>query len=209
LIVKEKLITEILSMEWEMFRNVASEGGESDCQREQKTFVIMRLSQAMSWNEQMLESYLGDLRCARDEGRNLMTEKYARMMKYTHPQEYVLLAYRLPTVSSEKEELAGRITAMMVNWAIELGRKYPHVIGTGRVIERSGDSAYETSLETYCKGELLTYGLRTLQLSLDHYTKCMADGVNSYEKVLESIVKMYGYGSIGQAEADRSAVRTK
>jgi len=204
--LKEKLITEILSIEWEMFRSVASEGGEADCQREQKTFVIMRLSQAMSWNEQMLESYLDDLKCARNEGRNLMTEKYARMMRYTHPDEYVLLAYRLPVISQEKEELADRMTKLMVNWAKELSIKYPHVLGTGRVIERSGDSANETSLETYCRGELLTYGLRTLQLSLDWFSKCLSDGVNSYEKVLENIVKMYGYGSIGQAEADRAAI---
>jgi hypothetical protein len=204
--VKEKLITEILSIEWEMFRSVASEGGEAECQREQKTFVIMRLSQALSWNEQMLESYLEDLKRARNEGRNLMTEKYARMMRYTHPDEYVLLAYRLPVLNSEKEELADRITAIMVSWAMELSRKYPHVLATGRAIERSGDSANETSLETYCRGELQTYGLRTLQLSVEWFSRCLSEGVNSYERVLENIVKMYGYGSIEEAEADRAAV---
>lgn len=202
--MKEKLITEILSIEWEMFRAVANAGGEADCQRDQKTFVIMRFSQAVSWNEDMLASYLEDLKLARMEGRNIMTEKYARMMKYTFPEEYKKLSHMLPEINEETEILADRIASLFVQWSKELSKRYPHVLGAGRVIESSGDSAYETSLETYSRGELQTYGLRTLRASWDYFSKCLTDGVNSYEKVLENIVKLYGYGSIEQAEADRA-----
>ena len=56
--------------------------------RTTKTFYAMRRCQFAAWNEEMRESYLEDLTCAEEDGFNLITEKYARMMKYTAPEEY-------------------------------------------------------------------------------------------------------------------------
>ncbi len=206
--MQEDVLKEILLIEWDMFKNVTNQGGEAPCQRNQKTFVIMRLSQAMSWNEAMLESYLQDLKTAKAEGRNIMTEKYARMMKYTFPEEYEKLEHSLPAVSGEKQLLADRITALMVCWARLSSEKYPYVTSAGRPIGTMEDNQGDTSIETYFRGELLTYGTGTLQLCWEHYSKSMAQGVNSYETVLKNMVKLYGYDSIEQAE-EYNRKRTK
>ena len=48
----------------------------------------MRTSQAEAWTEKLLKSYYDDLLQAKSHNRNLMTEKYARMMESTFPEEY-------------------------------------------------------------------------------------------------------------------------
>lgn len=201
--MKEELMKEIFQIEWDMFKNVSNSGGTASCQQNPKTFIIMRMSQAMSWTEPMLESYLEDLRTAENTGRNLMTEKYARMMKYTFPDEYNQLAQRLPLISDETLSLVDRIAALMVQWAKEMQKKYPYVVEAGRPIYSTEDTPYNTSLETYSKGELSTYGIQTLRLCWDYFSKCLTDGLNNYEAVLKNMVKMYGYDSIEQANEDK------
>lgn len=63
-------------------------GGPASCQMRPDTFKIMRKSQAATWSDELLASYLEDLKTATREGRNIMTEKYARMMESTFPEEY-------------------------------------------------------------------------------------------------------------------------
>lgn len=200
--MKEDLVKEIIMIEWDMFRKVLNAGGEAPCQHNRKTFIIMRMSQAMTWTEPMLESYLEDLKNAEREGRNLMTEKYARMMKDAFPDEYKQLVDRLPALCHEEVSLADKITVLMVKWVMELKKKYPNVVGAGRPIESTGDTPYDTSIETYSRGELLTYGIRTLRLSWDYFSKCLAEGCNNYESVLKYMVKLQGYNSIEQAEEE-------
>lgn len=199
--MKEELIKEILQIEWDMFTKVHNEGGVAPCQENQKTFVIMRMSQALSWSESMLNSYLRDLTSAKELGRNLMTEKYALMMKYTSPSEYDHFADKLPVLSPEATVLVNGITLLMVQWAKELKSKYPHVVNAGRPIDSTGDTPRITSLETYTRGELSTYSLDTLRLSWGYFSKCLTVGLNHYEEVLNNTSKFYGYDSI--AEADR------
>ena len=77
---KDDLVSKIIEREWDMFQNVSNIGGKASCQQDYQTFEIMRYSQAMSWSEATLKSYLTDLQNARKNKRNLLTEKYARMM---------------------------------------------------------------------------------------------------------------------------------
>ena len=72
----EKLIDEIIGLEWCFFDRVRNEGGRAPCQDDWKTFRIMRSSQFMAWNRPLLESWHGDLLQARERGDNPMTEKY-------------------------------------------------------------------------------------------------------------------------------------
>lgn len=200
--LKEELIKEILMIEWDMFKNVSNVGGQAPCQQNLKTFIVMRISQAMSWCEPILESYLEDLKKAKAEGRNLMAEKYARMMKYTFPNEYNKIMHLLPILSEETVFFTDCITEMYLQWVRELNEKYPNVTGAGRPIERTEESIYDTSIETYTKGELLTYGIKTLRRSWDYFSKCKSEGLNIYEVVLKNTVKLYGYDSLQQAEED-------
>ena len=82
------LVDAVVTAEWEMFSNVQNVGGKASCQMDPKTFRIMRSSQMDNWDDELLGSYLEDLLNARLEGRNLVTEKYARMMESTFPEEY-------------------------------------------------------------------------------------------------------------------------
>jgi hypothetical protein len=96
---KENLIASIVQAEWEMFQVVPNVGGPAGCQQDPKTFEIMRSSQAVSWSETALESYLDDLVTAQRSGRNLLTEKYARMMESTAPAEYAAIEHLLPPLT--------------------------------------------------------------------------------------------------------------
>ena len=48
-------------------------GGPASCQMRPDTFKIMRKSQAATWSDELLASYLEDLKTATREGRNIMT----------------------------------------------------------------------------------------------------------------------------------------
>ena len=67
---KGMLVASIVKTEWEMFQGVSNIGGRASCQEDLRTFEIMRSSQAASWSEATLESYLNDLKDAKSSGRN-------------------------------------------------------------------------------------------------------------------------------------------
>lgn len=202
--MNKQVLEEIVLIEWEMFRAVSNDGGTAPCQQDQKTFSIMRVSQLLPWTDPMRTFYLKDLREARRDGRNLMAEKYARMMQDTFPEEYRRLEGQLPPLKAEAVLLADRITDLMVHWARETQRRFPNLVSAGRPMESSGGSSWDTSLKTYLRSELLTYGIQTLGESWDHFSRCQRDGINGYEAVLENTVRMYGFASLAQAEANRS-----
>ena len=109
---KDELIDAIVQIEWPMFAGVNNEGGKAACQMDLATFRIMRISQYSAWGEELLESCLADLRAAQNQGRNLMTEKYARMMKTTFPDEYPAIEKSLPPLDPAAPRQIEDIVAM-------------------------------------------------------------------------------------------------
>jgi hypothetical protein len=196
---KEDVIEKIIEMEWKMFQAVPSSGGRAVCQEDFMTFEIMRFSQAMSWSEAVLESYLGDLTEADKNGRNLLTEKYARMMKSTSPLEYARMEHLIPPLNPDVLPLIDKIAEIVLEWEEILEKKFPHILRRGRPIRRSEDTPFVTSLETYLRGELSTYSLRTLQLYHDHLLKLKSENINGSEITLAQMVKQYGYPSLEEA----------
>ena len=83
------LIEKIILKEWQQFDKVKNEGGRADCQDDYATFSLMRKSQYMTWNRELLGSFYEDLCNAEKSGWNLIMEKYARMMKSTNPEKYL------------------------------------------------------------------------------------------------------------------------
>ena len=77
------LVEEVIRREWDQFQRTENEGGRASCQGNWPMFHQMRASQFMTWPEDLLRSYLDDLDEANRVGRNLVTEKYARMMAST------------------------------------------------------------------------------------------------------------------------------
>jgi len=196
---KEDLLKEIIGIEWQMFENVPNVGGKALCQEDPATFEVMRLSQGLSWSEAALESYLDDLKEAEKEERNLLTEKYARMMKSTVPSEYAQIEHLLPPLDPEVFPLIDKIAEIVLQWQEELVERFPHVLAGGRPIRASQDTPFATSFETYLRGELLTYSRRTLELYHQNLLQQRSEKINGAEITLEFTVKQYGYASLVEA----------
>lgn len=198
---RKKVISQIVDIEWDMFQKVQNIGGRTGCQNDSETFNIMRYSQYASWNDLMLESYKKDLEDAIKVGRNLVMEKYAFMMEFTEPDYYkTQLEPYLPKIDVECMKIIEEIVGYTVNCGNEIVEKYPKLSKTGRPIEASTDKVGYTSVETYGKSELRTYSKETLKLYLEHIKEAKATGKNLSLLVQDSMVKMYGYASIEEAE---------
>lgn len=195
----DDLISEIVETEWKLFQAVPNIGGQAACQQDYQTFEINRRSQAASWSAETLASYLSDLRQAERDGRNLVTEKYARMMKSTSPEEYEGIEHLLPPLEPEVPALIDRITEIVMAWEEELSTNYPRILRRGRPLYSWQDSPFVTSLETYLRGELATYSPRTLELHLENLLKQKSGNVNGSEISLYHVVQRYGFHSLQEA----------
>ena len=196
----EELAGEITQREWKMFHSTQNIGGQASCQNDWETFEIMRKSQWETCNKAVLESYLTDLIKAESAGYNILTEKYARMMEYTMPEEYSKIKDKLPKVSEKKQELAEKILEVYLQWRQEVNRNYPKISNAGRPLEKESDTAEVTSVETYYRGELLTYSEKTLELYYSYILECVSNNKNLVYENLMNTVKMYGYSSLEDAE---------
>ena len=196
---KEERILEILGKEWEMFHNVNGEERAS-CQNNKAMFIAMRRGQYDIWSEEVLASYEKDLDRARDEGRNIAREKYINMMKSTDPEGYEIAKRELPEYSEEKIRLTNEIWKIMGRQTAEMREKYPVVSSTGRPLYAKDEANGATSVETYQKGELLTYSEETLELLLKEIQDMEANGEAFAFAVQENSVKNLGYASLDEAE---------
>jgi hypothetical protein len=183
--IDQSLIQEILDLEWAMFQEVRGLDGPVPCQQDHSTFEIMRSSQLMSFDQATAESYLDDLRRARSSGRNLMTEKYARMMESTSPCECRGIGAVLPVLDLDTARLVERLSDQSIRWMEQAAERYPRISGRGRPIRAREDDRFTTSFETYNRAELATYSLKTLQLLENRYLSMAAVGVNPAEVILE------------------------
>lgn len=188
---------QIIEREWQMFVAVPSRGGPAGCQEDRATFEIMRRAQVVTWTPEVIASYLDDLRVAEEAGRNLMTEKYARMMAGTHQEEFRELARFLPEVEEQAQRLISELVALHDEWDAEVAMRYPALRSRGRPMDQSGGA----SARTYMEGELATYSIRTLELLAAHSRMSHHQGKNLVAVQLEATVEAYGYPSLGAAEA--------
>lgn len=197
---RDELIDKIVRLEWAQFDKVKNEGGRADCQDDWNTFSIMRKSQYMTWNDDLLISYCGDLMDADARGWNLIMEKYARMMKSTAPERYAELEKDLPDRSEERNAIAEEIIKIQVAWMEEFAAKYPKMAGNARSIHTSEDSAYNTSYETYLRGELGTYSEETFVLYGRFIVELNRNGENLAYNIMNNTARLYGYANVEDAE---------
>lgn len=191
----------VISAEWNMFQKVQNIEGRADCQNDWNTFHIMRYSQFSAWTDELLKNYEKDLASAIHENRNLIMEKYAYMMEYTNPEYYKKeLAPYLQKVDMETMLTIGEIVAYLIGCEKEVASKYPKLSKLGRPIEQRTDYREFTSVETYATGELKTYSKKTLRVYLDFIRVNRAAGKNLALLVQDTMVRMYGYASMEDAE---------
>lgn len=189
----------IIAMEWEMFQQVNNVGGRASCQDRPDTFDIMRSSQLRCWPEKLLESYEADLIAAKAEGDNLLTYKYGYMMAQTDPEGYEKIRDKLPPVSSEKAALVEKIVAQQMAQHHQLASRYPKYMRRTRPSDSHADDIYGwTSAETYLRGELKTYSMRTLELYDDFMQT--PEGGHLVEDIMTATVRSYGYRDLEDAE---------
>ena len=106
---RKQLLEKIIAREAGMF--IAVKASEpADCQEMLKTFYLMREMSHSVLAADTLTSYLQDLETAAAAGRNLMTEKYARMENL------------IPSLN--ENELIYKIVDIEREWLAEVHKKY-------------------------------------------------------------------------------------
>lgn len=197
---KDELVSEIVKLEWNAFDKVENAGGRAGCQDDFSTFSVMRKSQYLAWSEELLGSFYLDFIRANENNWNLITEKYGRMMEYTVPEEYEAIKESFPPCSEKKRAIVDEIAKLQVEWMEEFARQYPKMAMQARSIRSETDTPFNTSYETYLKGELLTYSDQTLAL----YGKWIVDlerkGENLAKIIMTNTALLYGYTSLEAAE---------
>jgi hypothetical protein len=192
-------IDDVVKEEWRQFQLVNNEGGRADCQDNWQEFSVMRKSQFLAWPEEIVASYYRDLMRAKEAGRNLLFEKYAFMMKDTAPQKFTALQEALPDIPGSRLKKIEEIVEIQVRWAEEFQKKYPAYAARGRPIH-TAENAYGTSIETYLRGELCSYGAETIELYSAYVKECAGKGRNLTCAVRENMAKEYGYASLEELE---------
>ncbi len=196
---KNEVIEEILRVEWPMFHNVNGET-RADCQENLNGFRRMRGAQYEVWSQEVCESYLQDLKEAEAAGRNLPREKYIHMMAATDPAGYEIFCSELPEISEEKKEMVEKIWAILGEQTDRLRAEYPLIALGGRPLHTADEFPGSTSVETYQKGELMTYSDRTLKLLLEQIEQMQKDGKEYAHDVQLATVLAAGYTSLRNAE---------
>lgn len=195
----QELIAQIVAQEWAMFDEVQNQGGRADCQNNPKEFEIMRSSQLKTWSDEVLQSYLNDLITAGYAGRNLLTEKYAYMMEYTHPAEFQAIKQFLPEISPQVLVKINEIVDINLDWQQEADETYPNLRAKGRPLSSKEDTPYVTSFETYLRGELKTYSADTI-MKLHAYTlACLEKHYNMAIANLQNMIIQFGYANLEEA----------
>ena len=196
-----ELVESIVKLEWEAFDKVKNEGGRAFCQDDYETFSIMRKSQYMAWPRELLESYRNDFENANSLGWNLITEKYARMMKSTCPAKYEELEVNLPIISEEMNKIIESIVSVQVDWMLDFAKEYPKAAGRSRSIRTSEDTEWNTSYETYLRGEISTYSPDTLWLYGRFITELASNNKNLAYIIMENTAHLYGYSDLDSMES--------
>lgn len=197
----EEQIREIVDQEWPLFQNVNGENHVS-CQEDERTFRAMRSAQFAAWSREALASYQRDLEEARTAGRNLIREKYIRMMASTDPEGYEHFRGELPILTEEQQRLSQEIWAHLLPQTERMRQAYPALAMGSRPLRAAEETDGWASIETYQVGELNTYSEATLRLLLEHLKKLEAEGVDLACRIQENSVKSMGYATMEDAERE-------
>jgi hypothetical protein len=181
---RDRLIQEILDMEWEMFQGVKS-ATPASCQNSPVKFRQVRGSIFHLWPPELMAAYLMTLTRARLLGRNLITEKYARMDNLIAP---------LTT-----NPLIDKIVEIETQWQEEIRQRHPALYQrTCRSTDKTDDGM---NFSVYLKCELETYGDQAIDIYYEWVHQAKHFGVNYSLTMLNHLVLKSGFKDIETAEA--------
>ena len=196
---RQELIRGIIETEWKMFQ-VVNGDDQVDCQQNPDMFAGMRNAQFQVWSAEALESYAEDLRQAEQAGRNLVREKYIRMMRSTDPQGYAHFSGTLPAVTDEKQRLADAVWEIQERQTKAMRGKYPALAMISRPMDEKTEEDW-ASVKNYQTAELLTYSENTLQALLVRIRKLEEAGYDYTLEIERNTVLCQGFASLEEAEA--------
>jgi hypothetical protein len=197
---RDKVIDEIVKLEFEAFDKVQNEGGRAECQNNWPFFYVMRKSQYMTWTDEMLVCIRNLWLENKNAGWNMITEKYGRMMEYTVPEEYEKIKDSFPEKPETLKNIVNQIVQIQVQWMQEFAKEYPKLASNARDITSDADETDNTSYETYLRGELLTYSEELIQLYGKFVVSLAKKGKNLAKMTIENTVHMQGYDCLEAAE---------
>ena len=117
----QTMIEAIIDIEWDMFQHTRNIDGRAGCQDDFETFYIMRGSQYANWTDEMRTCWLEFLKeCWMQEAdgrRNLVAEKYGRMMQFTDLHYYNKhVAPYIPAVPQDNYRHINAIVRAQIAW---------------------------------------------------------------------------------------------
>ena len=122
-------------------------------------------------------------------------------MKTTDPVSYADICDKLPALSETQESIIEQIVALQVSWMEAFAAEYPNMASNSRSIHTAEDTPFNTSYETYLRGELSTYSPQTLKMYGSFVIELEKEGQNLAEMIMTNTALLYGYESLEQAEA--------
>ncbi len=170
-------IQDVIERELEMFLNTPNEGGPASCQQNPDMFRHWRWMIFSVLSDAYVESYLQDLKDAKQEGRNLLLEKYARMDNL------------IPCVSPNMDKVR-EITEAERVWIIELGQEFP--LQFAAQIQR---------FDFYFSPEIETLSERTLDCYLDCIATAQEQGRNLAKERYENMYARMNLPTLAEKEA--------
>ena len=91
----------------------------------------------------------------------------------------------------------------------EFEKHYPVLAGNARSIHTREDSRYNTSYETYLRGEISTYSDKMLELYGRYVVEFASSDKNLAYHIMQNSVEMYGYHSLEEAEMQLGKLRVQ
>ena len=99
----------------------------------------------------------------------------------------------------EKSIIMEEIIRLQVQWMEEFAVQYPGLADNARRIHTSEDTPFDTSYETYLRGELGTYSDRMLELYGRYIVSHAQEGSNVAREIMWNTIQFYGYQSFEDA----------
>ena len=169
-------LRELVQLEWVHFDTVQGMSGRAACQDDAVGFFVHRVAQYLSFPREAIMAVRDDVVAADAAGRNVIREKYARMMEMTDPVAFARdWSGRLEAPSPVKRcvlnEIESALRSMLDTAQGELPATAQHVRGSitqPKLISSIG----------YYVCEIQSYSLSTLRCLRDGLRRQLSDHVN-------------------------------
>lgn len=169
-------LRELVQLEWVHFDTVQGMSGRAACQDDAVGFFVHRVAQYLSFPRESIMAVHDDVVAAGAAGRNVIREKYARMMEATDPVAFARdWSGRLEAPSPVKrcvlDEIEDTLRRMLDIAESELPATAQHVRGSitqPKLISSIG----------YYVCEIQSYSLSTLRCLRDGLLRQLGDHVN-------------------------------